>query len=206
MVFYQNLAKDPLSADFLLRAEAARASIPDPVWQGLQRAGWRVKLVEFVTDAVPHLRHTRPRGWPLPYTWNHTDALSLPASRTLVLAEKRLRPNGEIIYSERVAGVFRHELGHAFDLMAGRPFGLRSATPDFAAAYRRDVAGMAGSLRRSVAYYLQPKPAGPQEAFAEAFAIALGGGSDVTKRQDIVDAFPEVLAFVKQDIERCGRP
>jgi hypothetical protein len=189
------------SERFLREAEAARQSIPERLWQSIRRAGWRFYLAEFVVDAVPDLKHSRPRGWPAKFTWNHTDAAYLPRSRRLVLAEKRRRVNGEVVESDRVGGVFRHELGHAFDMICSGAYRYRSASPAFQRVYREDVARLTAEQRDQVVYYLQGRYAGRQEAFAEAFGVLLGGGSDVTKRTQFEQAFPSVLEFVEREIE-----
>jgi len=186
---------------FLAEAIAGWASIPEPLWRRVEQAGWRVRLAEYVVDAAPSLRNVRPRGWKAPYTWSHTDAVNLPGSRLLVLAEKRLRPGGEVVFSDRVAGVFRHEIGHAFDSISGHRYRYNSATPTFVSAYAHDVKCLSGEDRETLRYYLQRQPAGRQETFAEAFAVQLGGGSDVTKRSDFERAFPSVLDFVRQQID-----
>ena len=200
-VAFQSLAASKLGHRFLQEADAARSSIPERVWRGIRQAGWRIRLSEFVVDAAPHLRNVRPRGWPTDFTWKHTDSVLLPSARLLVLAEKRLRRTGEVVCSDRVAGVFRHELGHAFDMVAGRPYRFRSSGPDFVEAYAHDVVRLSTDEREPLLYYLQSRPAGWQETFAEAFAVTLGGGSDVTKRQPFEQAFPSVLERVQRDID-----
>ncbi len=51
--------------------------------------------------------------------------------------------------------------------------------------------------RVSLAYYTQARAAGRQEAFAEAFAIHLGGGSDAPHREAFRRGFPRVLAYLR---------
>ncbi|MFV1968567.1 MAG: hypothetical protein ACC628_24355, partial [Pirellulaceae bacterium] len=70
---------------------------------------------------------------------------------------------------------------------------FRSSNPQFINVYLGDMAQFSDSRRKELAYYLQGQRAGRQEAFAEAFALLLGGGSDVTRAPQFEQAFPRVL-------------
>jgi len=189
-----------VSDDFREEVKLASRTIPDSVWREVERSGWRVRMAEFVVDAAPSLSNRRPRGWPADATWNNSDAVHLPQAKLLVLAEKRHTTSGRVVSSNRVAGVLRHEFGHAFDIALDGPYGSRSATPEFVASYREDVNALTAFQRNQMDYYLQDQRAGRQEAFAEAFAILLGGGSDTTKQERFAAAFPRVMRHVKQMI------
>lgn len=189
-----------VSDGFRREVQLASSSIPDGVWREVQRSGWQVRMAEFVLDAAPTLRNRRPRGWPGNATWNNSDAVHLPAAKLLVLAEKRRTTSGRVVSSNRVPGVLRHEFGHAFDIAWPGPDGARSATPEFVDSYRRDVETLNALQREQMSYYLQDRRAGRQEAFAEAFAILLGGGSDAAKEERFVASFPRVMRHVKQAI------
>jgi hypothetical protein len=189
-----------VSPAFVQETHDAWRSLPKSVWDEIHRAGWRVRLAEYVVDAVPWLRHSVPRGWPADYTWDNTDAVHLPGSRLLILAEKRRRPSGDVVACHRVAGVLRHELGHALDMARARRYRFRSSESDFAAAYWEDVNRLTEADRQTLNYYVQSQGAGHQEAFAEAFGLLLGGGSDVTKQDEFRRGFPAVIEFVRQEI------
>jgi hypothetical protein len=199
-------AVSPVSDEFLRRTQDATQTIPAHVWSGLHQAGWSVKLAQFVTDADPALRGAQPRGWPEGSTWENTDAVHLPAARTLVFAEKRRDRAGRVVESTRIEGVLRHEIGHAFDQASGRGAAMRSSTPAFLAAYVADARRIPALDRGQLGYYLQRGAAGRQETFAEAFAILLGGGSDEPHRETFARSFPSVLAQVQQSIDEFAPP
>ncbi len=190
----------PVSEEFRQRIADATATVPKEVWRSLWAAGWRIQMAEFVTDAAPNLMGEQPRGWPAGLTWENTDAVNLPQQRIVVVAEKRRNRQGEVVPTWRAEGVFRHELGHAYDRVGGDRNPHRSAHPSFLAAYQADLQGLTEEDRKELAYYLQGRGAGRQEAFAEAFAILLGGGSDPTRRDRFVRAFPRVLAYVEKTL------
>ena len=190
-----------VSDDFRQEVKLASLTIPDNVWQAVKQSGWQVQMAEFVVDVVPSLRNLRPRGWPIDATWNNADAVHLPQSKLLVLAEKRRTTSGRVVASSRVPGVLRHEFGHAFDIVLGGPYGARSATPEFVSSYRQDVEMLTALQRGQMEYYLQDQRAGRQEAFAEAFAILLGGGSDPTRHERFPESFPRVMRHVGQAIK-----
>jgi hypothetical protein len=190
----------PVSDLFRRRIEDASATLPESVWRSLWQAGWQVQMAEFVTDAAPSLTGERPRGWPTGLTWENTDAVNLPSRRLVVVAEKRRNRHGEVVPADRIEGVFRHELGHAYDRAGGGPHRFQSAHPEFTAAYHLDRRAIPGEDRGLLEYYLQGDAAGRQEAFAEAFAILLGGGSDPLKRDAFLRAFPRVMAHVEKTL------
>ncbi len=194
-------AVSQVSDQFRQQTEAASASIPSHVWSGLEQAGWQVRLAEFVVDAIPSLRGTQPRGWPLGSTWENTDAVHLPTLRLLVVAEKRRNSTGGIVPASRVAGVLRHEIGHAFDMATGGGSRYRSSAAQFLTAYYYDLGRVSAADRAALAYYLQDDKAGRQETFAEAFAIVLGGGSDPPHHDAFVRSFPNVLNYLRWAIE-----
>jgi hypothetical protein len=187
----------PVSESFAQEMEFAAETIPEEIWRRVSEAGWRVCLAEQVVDVVPGLRGTAPRGWPDGTVWDNTDAVHLPATKQLVIAEKRRNQQGLLVACTRVAGVLRHELGHAFDMISGDGQQFRSATAVFLAAYHADLARMSAEQRQELAYYLQQQEAGRQEAFAEAFGIVFGGGSDIARQELFETCFVDTIQFVR---------
>lgn len=182
--------------EFQQQVQSAAESVPAEIWRRLQQSGWQFRTAEFVVDAVPALRGQSPRGWPEGMTWENTDAVHMPKSRLLVFAEKRRTTKGEVVFSSRVSGVVRHELGHAVDMALADHARFRSSERDFLAAYHRDIQELSAAQRADMDYYLQNGAAGRQETFAEAFAILLGGGSDTDKRSIFEESFPRVTDCV----------
>ncbi len=199
-VSFSKASTTSVSDRFQRETEIATRSVPPQVWKTLDDAGWRVQLAEFVVDAAPSLRGVRPTGWPRELTWDNSDAIHLPTSKLLVLAEKRRNRAGEVVASTRVAGVLRHELGHAFDMAASRGTHRLSDSQQFTRAYELDVSRLEPADRKPLAYYLQVSRSGWQETFAEAFAVSLGGGSSDIEPQIFEADFPRVMVYVRNAI------
>jgi hypothetical protein len=186
----------PVGNEFRERMAVAVRSVPEGVWHRLSHAGWQFRSAEFLVDAVPDLKGLRPRGWPAGTTWENTEAVHLASARLLVVAEKRRAANGQIVSNSRAAGVLRHEVGHALDMAGGGAWRYCSSAPAFVACYDRDVRRMPPELAERLRYYTQADAAGRQEAFAEAFGVLLGGGSDPDRAEDFQQAFPAVMEYV----------
>lgn len=197
----QFVSATTVSDRFQHETKAATKSIPPRVWKTLLDAGWQVQLAEFVVDAAPSLRGVRPPGWPRHLTWDNSDAIHLPTDRLLVIAEKRRNRAGDVVASSRVGGVLRHEIGHAFDMAAGGGSGQVSSSSDFMRVYQRDVSRITARNKSGFSYYLQSGAVGRQEAFAEAFAMALGGGSSEIEASQFESSFPNVMAYTRQVIK-----
>jgi hypothetical protein len=185
----------PVGKHFEREISTAWGALPSGFRDDLRRNGWQVQLAEFVVDAAPNLAEQAPRGWPSGMSWRQSDAVHLPGERRLIVAEKRLTAAGTVVSASRTAGVLRHELGHAYDVAHGGRYGTLSASPAFLAAYQGDLAQFPATERDRLAYYLQAGPAGRQETFAEAVALALGGGSDDANAAEFAQRFPSVLKF-----------
>ncbi|MBC8350767.1 MAG: hypothetical protein H8E66_02190 [Planctomycetes bacterium] len=202
----QLLSTARVSDRFRRETKTAGQSVPPVVWKTLGDAGWKVQLAEFVVDAAPSLRGVRPPGWPRHLTWDNSDAIHLPKSKLLVLAEKRRNRTGKIVPSSRVAGVLRHEIGHAFDMAAGSSGQKLSASPQFVRAYQQDTSRIVPSHRESLGYYLQGNRIGLEETFAEAFAVSLGGGSSDIEATAFESHFSQVMAYTQKSIVAPNAP
>jgi hypothetical protein len=189
-----------VSNSFAQDFDEAAKTIPQPVWQVVLDAGWRVSLAENVVDAAPALRGVTPRGWPAGLMWDNTDAVHLPTAKLLIIAEKRRNKKGQIVRCTRVGGVLRHEVGHAYDVVSGKPAQFESAKQTFLNAYAYDLAEMGSQRRSELHYYVQQGQAGHQETFAEAFGIVFGGGSDAAHQQAFTIAFPRTIESVRRAV------
>lgn len=194
-----------VSEDFRRRVEDAWHVIPRVIRMRVQESGWKIRLATFVVEAAPELRDVPTRGWPEGSTWNNTDAVHLADRRILVLAEKRRSREGRVLKSNRVAGVLGHEVGHAFDL-AFDPATRASSTIRVRRAYQIDVKTIEAGLAQRLNYYLQDADIGRQEAFAEAFALVVGGGSDVDLKREFRHAFPTVIKAVRSIVADYKKP
>ncbi len=137
----------PISETFQRKVAAATETIPSGIWIKLQRKGWRFRLAEFVVDAVPSLKNQHPRGWPYWMTWEHVDGVNIVQQRLLAFSEQRRDRSGRIVANVRIAGVIRHEVGHAFDATFSGPGRAYSATPRFRSRYERAVQRMSAEMR-----------------------------------------------------------
>jgi hypothetical protein len=134
----------------------------------------------------------------------------LPQRKTILVAQWRRSSQGQRVVTNRLPGALWHELGHAWDMYArtesaSKPSVLlfSSQHPEFLKAYRADVAGWNSETRKLLAYYLQEGPAGPQEVFAEWFALLLGEGSDRNATFLFQTQFPRVSAAMRHWWNQC---
>jgi hypothetical protein len=179
-----------VSDAMLARCQDAYLRVPEPVRQGLVDAGVEVVVCEKITRLFPDLARKKPRGWPPRSTWANADGVS--RGRVAAVAEF-LRPHGSRQYRQtpRAEGVLLHEMGHAVDKAAdSRP----SASPEFLAAYRADVARASAAGERIRPYFLQPGAAGPEEVFAEVFAQLHGQG---TSPSDVLGVFLQCRELIE---------
>lgn len=193
-----------VSDDFQTRVAQTWKMIPPTISKQMLQRGWKVRLAPFVVDAAPELDGVPPRGWPAGSTWNNTDAVHLSDRRILIFAEKRQTRDGRVLKSNRVTGVICHEVGHALDL--AYVSGSRVSSSDrFQRAYLADVKTMEDQVADNLAYYLQNTDIGRQEAFAEAFAVLIAGGSDVDLKHEFRNAFPTVIDTVRSIVSEYAR-
>lgn len=188
-----------VSPAFKLQVCSAWANLPPVVVDTLWHKGVQIELVPLLADALPDLADQAPRGWPGGWTWKNVDAVHLPSSHRLVFAEWRLSLEGKIVRCNRIDGVFRHELGHAWDAAVSSDR-LVSESPGFRLAYSKDLASMTPLQQRELAYFVQEFPAGREETVAEIFAICLGGGSAIGKQVELREAFSSVFDLIERDL------
>ena len=116
--FHRKLNKTK-HADAIQASRDEYARIPASVRSGLDAAGIKGQLCEVITDALPHLKGKRPRGWAAGSTWDMVKGGAGPNHFTFAPGGTRGSSRGS---------VFLHELGHACDrLVELGPEGKRLA-------------------------------------------------------------------------------
>lgn len=185
-----------VTGTFVLEATVALESVPPDVRRQLAARGWRVELVKALDAALPELAAERPRGWPAGWTWANVDAVHLPGDKRLVFAEWRRSRAGTWVRTNRLSGVVRHELGHAWDVAwSSVPY---SDCEPFYSCYERDRSRMSAERRQELGYFVQASSAGRQEVFAELFALRFGGGSTPQQAAALRTAFPSCAALIDE--------
>ncbi len=169
---------------------AFRTEIPASIRAEMNAAGWRIQMVEFVTDADPRLIGQAPRGYPAGYGWAQADAACFTSRKLLVFAEKRRNLEGEEVKHDRISYLICHECGHSWDTLRGG-----SSHPGFLRAYNSDIANIDEPSRKALHYFTQPNNTGKRETFAEAFAVALGGVTEL-RQVLFIQHFPATVAYV----------
>ena len=185
-----------VSPAFTWKVWAACQTLPPTLIPELQRRGWRMELVPSLAETLPALADAAPRGWPNGWTWKNVDAVHLPADKRILFAEWRVARDGRWVRCDRVAGVVRHELAHAWDAACGSD-GSFSGSLRFRLAYEREVARLSASTLRRLGYFVQSTDAGRQEAFAELAALVWGGGSSPHLAKLLRQSFPHTMAVVR---------
>jgi hypothetical protein len=168
-------------------AAAVLVALPPGISRQLTACRVSVVTTGRTLDARPDLRGSLPSVEPLAGLYDR-------GLRQAVLPEWIVDLDGE-----RPAfipdGVLRHELGHALDHCLGN----MSQTRRMRSAYARgaefaadlDAAGELG-------YYLHEGVEGRREAFAEAVAVALGGGAEVAHPDLFQACFRELIDLVTE--------
>ena len=203
---YQPEFAPDVSRGFRMRIQHAISKIPSSVWVRMHKDKVRLVVPRFLVDVEPGLRNVRPRGWSEGSTWANSDAAFFAQTKTLVVAEKYLTRAGREAKSGRVVSVTRHELGHAFDLVTGRTALPLSASGEYRDVYYKDVAHVKSRNREPLSYFMPGNSGGGEEAFAEAFAIAVGGTESSHDDRRFKESFPRVCYFVRQAIHAYGAP
>ena len=120
-----------------------------------------------------------------------------------MIATHRKNQAGEYVPTYRFKATFYHETGHGLDLAMGRPVPLEgfefTAQKPWQEAWEEDVNKLTPSQKLKFAYYLQTRPNGPQETFAELFANF--HGESLTPGEMLQDFFPKCKALLTKTLE-----
>jgi hypothetical protein len=124
-----------------------------------------------------------------------------------VISEYRLDNAGQLERPSNAQGVVRHEIGHGVD-SALKPYTnngtVMSMTPEFQDAWKTDIANLSPADLNKLEYFIQnsnPIPErGPDEAFAELFAVLNGGSTNTVGKSYIMRMFPRTTAVVAKSV------
>jgi hypothetical protein len=189
----------PVSDEFRGVLEQTLAQLPDVLTQKIKDSDYRLRFGATLLDIRPDLKGKTPRGWPPGSTFEHVDGLHDPDERQICIFEyfKRGLTATRYVKNTHADGVFRHEIGHLLD----RLFGGLSAQERFRAAYERDLERLLSQedLFDECSYYVQDGIVGRKEAFAELFAILMGGGA--ARNAPVKMAFANALIALRAELE-----
>jgi hypothetical protein len=175
------------SDEFHELAAAVLAALPAGIARQLKACRVSVITTGLTLDAQADLSGRVPPVEPLAGLYDH-------GRRQVILPERVVDLDGE-----RPAlipdGVLRHQLGHALDHCLGN----MSQTRRMRGAYQRG-AEFAADLDASgeLGFYLQNGVEGRREAFAEAVAVALGGGAEAAYPDLFQACFRELIDLVTE--------
>ncbi len=176
------------SEDFAEKVKADIAQLPASTKKLLADSGAKFLIAGTLVGAMPELEGKRPPGHPVGSTYADIEGSYFPEKRTAVVAE--YTSSGP---SNRDAGAVRHEGGHAVDHALDYP----SNSPEFKAAYDKDVAAMSPETKLREQYLVQAK-GGRSEAFAETFAAINGGPANQSQMDQIMQTYPNTIDYVRK--------
>lgn len=190
--------------------------------KALEKGGTSYHFGKTMKTGVPNL-WGNPRGWG-GADWDMVGGAHHPEARQVVMPQKVLRRSsianvgGKYVTRSptKVQGTLFHETGHALDTVLGTAKRDVSASPAFRKVYKAGFERAHGAQFPSpdigeskqtdraweMSYFTQSGAAGPQEAFAEAFAIIRNKRID--RKKHFEEFFPEVLEFVEQKLRDEG--
>ena len=169
-------------------------ALPQNVREALARDGVKVIATDKVTDVMPELAGQKPRGWPPGSTWDDVDGAYDTTGKRIIVAE---RQNSSKPYTNDVAGLTRHETGHAVDRLHNF-----SDQANFKTVYARESGAVPAPDAQALDYFLQSGDAGREETFAETFAINTGGATTKYREFLLKKDFPDTIKLVADQISR----
>jgi hypothetical protein len=176
------------SADFTNKVNDTYNALPQNVRDSLAKDGVKVVPTDKVTDVMPELKGQKPRGWPPGSSWDDVDGAYDTTGKRIIVAQ---RQNSSKPYTNDVAGLTRHETGHAVDRLNN----LSSQT-NFTSAYTREAGNVPAPDKQALDYFLQSGDAGREETFAETFAVINGGATSTYREFLLKKDFPDTIKVV----------
>lgn len=181
--------KSTASTGFVDHVRQQIAQMPEGVKKLLANDRTHIVASGKVLDAMPDAEGQQPRGHDKGRTWNDLDGAQNSDSKRIIVAERD--KNG---FSQRTDGVLKHETGHAVD----RTLGNDSDSPEFQAAYNKDVAAMTADQKGREGYQLQEGHAGRSEAYAEVYAAVNGSSANPQETAQRLADYPNVAEYMKK--------
>ncbi len=188
-----------VSPEFAAKMRAVYDGLEPKVRETIEKNG-RAVIADVITTTIPEAKGETPRGWPPGYTWDHVAGVYDGNRRQAVVAEHTLddagnRIGGDFTHEGR-AGVFRHELGHAYDAALGR----ETSKGVYVDAYEKDRDKVLKNKVPDMEYFLQrdalgSQAPGRQEAFAQVFA-AMHGELEFGGRAKMLEHWPNVANHI----------
>lgn len=182
------------SADFTQTVNDTYNALPQNVRDSLSKDGVKVVPTDKVTDVMPELKGQKPRGWPPGSSWDDVDGAYDTTGKRIIVAQ---RQNSTKPYTNDVAGLTRHETGHAVDRLNNL-----SAQAVYTTAYNREVGTVPAPDKQALDYFLQTGDAGREETFAETFAIINGGATTKYREFLLKKDFPDTIKVVTDQLSK----
>lgn len=182
------------SADFTQTVNDTYNALPQNVRDSLSKDGVKVVPTDKVTDVMPELKGQKPRGWPPGSSWDDVDGAYDTTGKRIIVAQ---RQNSTKPYTNDVAGLTRHETGHAVDRLNNL-----SAQAAYTTAYNREVGTVPAPDKQALDYFLQTGDAGREETFAETFAIINGGATTKYREFLLKKDFPDTIKVVTDQLSK----
>lgn len=175
---------------------AALQTIPPRIKRELKDFGCVVLICPTVNEAKPDSVHDKPRGYKHGGGQDNVPGMYSPSTKTLYIAERASWQNSPPQINSWVRETVLHELGHAYDFCKHN----LSSGPAFTEAYAQDTRGMTNSQRNEFDYFVQEGKAGPEELFAELFALCQTDETQKRKVDSFAKAFPHCHTFMENTL------
>lgn len=186
------------SPEFVQKVKDELARLPEPIRKLLIKNDAIIAVTGKMSDVDPKEAKIRPRGYEKGETGDDSPGVQAPIvdkngkkHELAVIAEKtRSGPNDDI------EGTVRHEVGHVVDALLKH----YSHSPQFKAAYDKDVAQMSKETKEDEKYLLlkgNKGNDGREETFAEVVRAVTGDPTEA-RNAEVLKLFPKLVELVKK--------
>lgn len=171
------------------------ADLPPSIKRELMLQGVTIVVTPTVLEALPDLEGQSPRGYRYHDNFNYSGALYWPVTKTVYVAE-RVPWSDDPDVKMRYSATVLHEIGHAVDYQTKATLSL-----EYMQAYKTDCQHISNSDRATFSYYTTGDEQGPQEMFAELFAIACCPPAEIrSDSRGMEKVFPRCFNYVKSQL------